>query len=170
MPERTLEERYRLLAASFRESGASAPVRERLGADFQPALESVAAALWRDVATLPRELDREKVASLVATILPARLVGNERWRDSVPDVAEAFLAFVAEEESSPNAWEWRTAIEENRDAFASALADPKRERLGSVKYAPDRRPAPKLGRNDPCFCGSGKKYKHCCLKLFGERG
>ncbi|ELQ5994634.1 YecA family protein [Cronobacter dublinensis] len=21
----------------------------------------------------------------------------------------------------------------------------------------------KPGRNDPCFCGSGKKYKHCCL-------
>jgi hypothetical protein len=21
----------------------------------------------------------------------------------------------------------------------------------------------KLGRNDPCHCGSGKKYKHCCL-------
>lgn len=22
---------------------------------------------------------------------------------------------------------------------------------------------PKIGRNDPCPCGSGKKYKHCCL-------
>jgi len=22
---------------------------------------------------------------------------------------------------------------------------------------------PKTGRNDPCPCGSGKKYKHCCL-------
>lgn len=22
---------------------------------------------------------------------------------------------------------------------------------------------PKVGRNDPCPCGSGKKYKHCCL-------
>ena len=22
----------------------------------------------------------------------------------------------------------------------------------------------KLGRNDPCPCGSGKKYKQCCLK------
>ena len=22
---------------------------------------------------------------------------------------------------------------------------------------------PKPGRNDPCPCGSGKKYKHCCL-------
>ena len=22
---------------------------------------------------------------------------------------------------------------------------------------------PKVGRNDPCPCGSGKKYKKCCL-------
>ena len=22
--------------------------------------------------------------------------------------------------------------------------------------------APKVGRNDPCPCGSGKKYKKCC--------
>ena len=21
----------------------------------------------------------------------------------------------------------------------------------------------KIGRNDPCYCGSGKKYKKCCL-------
>lgn len=21
----------------------------------------------------------------------------------------------------------------------------------------------KIGRNDPCLCGSGKKYKQCCL-------
>jgi preprotein translocase subunit SecA len=28
---------------------------------------------------------------------------------------------------------------------------------------PFRREAPKLGRNDPCACGSGKKYKKCCL-------
>jgi SEC-C motif-containing protein len=25
------------------------------------------------------------------------------------------------------------------------------------------RAGPKTGRNDPCPCGSGKKYKHCCL-------
>lgn len=24
------------------------------------------------------------------------------------------------------------------------------------------RSAPKVGRNDPCTCGSGKKFKHCC--------
>jgi len=26
----------------------------------------------------------------------------------------------------------------------------------------DQCPAPKIGRNDPCPCGSGKKYKKCC--------
>ncbi len=26
------------------------------------------------------------------------------------------------------------------------------------------REAPKIGRNDPCPCGSGRKYKHCCGK------
>ncbi len=27
-----------------------------------------------------------------------------------------------------------------------------------------KREAPKVGRNDPCPCGSGKKYKKCCGK------
>ncbi|MGH7271990.1 MAG: SEC-C metal-binding domain-containing protein [Polyangiaceae bacterium] len=25
------------------------------------------------------------------------------------------------------------------------------------------RAAPKIGRNDPCPCGSGKKFKKCCV-------
>ncbi|HDY87550.1 MAG TPA: hypothetical protein ENH82_05455 [bacterium] len=28
-----------------------------------------------------------------------------------------------------------------------------------------RRDIPKLGRNKKCFCGSGVKYKKCCLLL-----
>ena len=28
---------------------------------------------------------------------------------------------------------------------------------------PVRRETPKVGRNDPCPCGSGKKYKKCCM-------
>ncbi len=33
-------------------------------------------------------------------------------------------------------------------------------RLGPAPY---KSAQPKVGRNDPCPCGSGKKYKHCCL-------
>lgn len=31
-----------------------------------------------------------------------------------------------------------------------------------TKQAPVQRQTPKVGRNDPCPCGSGKKYKKCC--------
>jgi SEC-C motif-containing protein len=31
-----------------------------------------------------------------------------------------------------------------------------------VPPAPFLRQSPKVGRNDPCPCGSGKKYKKCC--------
>lgn len=36
-------------------------------------------------------------------------------------------------------------------------------------YAPPAQPyqreAPKIGRNDPCPCGSGKKFKNCCIRF-----
>lgn len=34
----------------------------------------------------------------------------------------------------------------------------------SAKQEPVRRKEAKIGRNDPCPCGSGKKYKNCCGK------
>ncbi|MEA2062045.1 MAG: preprotein translocase subunit SecA [Thermodesulfobacteriota bacterium] len=33
---------------------------------------------------------------------------------------------------------------------------------GSAVKKPITRANPKIGRNDPCYCGSGKKYKKCC--------
>lgn len=27
---------------------------------------------------------------------------------------------------------------------------------------PTTRTTPKIGRNDPCFCGSNRKFKKCC--------
>jgi SEC-C motif-containing protein len=35
---------------------------------------------------------------------------------------------------------------------------------GNVQPKTVIRSGPKVGRNDPCPCGSGKKYKHCCGK------
>ena len=41
-------------------------------------------------------------------------------------------------------------------------------RVGIAKKAPPKKEAAlvgkRVGRNDPCPCGSGKKYKHCCGK------
>ena len=52
-------------------------------------------------------------------------------------------------------------------AQASALPEAEQER-GQQAEAPQQpmvRDAPKVGRNDPCPCGSGKKYKQCCGAL-----
>jgi len=38
------------------------------------------------------------------------------------------------------------------------------EAAESLSKAKPVRVGPKVGRNDPCPCGSGKKYKHCCGK------
>ena len=42
-------------------------------------------------------------------------------------------------------------------------AAPKADKTGKQETV--RRDMPKVGRNDPCPCGSGKKYKNCCGKL-----
>ena len=34
----------------------------------------------------------------------------------------------------------------------------------TTSHDPIRRETAKVGRNDPCPCGSGKKYKKCCCK------
>jgi SEC-C motif domain protein len=38
------------------------------------------------------------------------------------------------------------------------------EEIDDEDYYPETyvRPAPKVRRNEPCPCGSGKKYKRCC--------
>ncbi|MBB3191596.1 preprotein translocase subunit SecA [Halomonas cerina] len=47
----------------------------------------------------------------------------------------------------------------DRKASAEAVPAP------GADGRPLRREGPKVGRNDPCPCGSGKKFKQCCGKL-----
>jgi uncharacterized protein YecA (UPF0149 family) len=47
-------------------------------------------------------------------------------------------------------------------AAEMARQAPRESRGGEGVAHTVRRAAPKVGRNDPCPCGSGKKYKKCC--------
>jgi len=56
--------------------------------------------------------------------------------------------------------EWWDCFREDREMdTAVAALDSK---SNPAVFPPIRRAAPKIGRNDPCPCGSGKKYKKCC--------
>jgi uncharacterized protein YecA (UPF0149 family) len=58
-------------------------------------------------------------------------------------------------------WHFAEARRENADA---AYNDDLEGEDLDEEYYPDTyiRAAPKVGRNNPCPCGSGKKYKKCC--------
>ena len=52
----------------------------------------------------------------------------------------------------------RTQVAKQREAQAAAVGGENVKKQPIVKKSSE-----KVGRNDPCPCGSGKKYKHCCL-------
>ncbi len=56
-----------------------------------------------------------------------------------------------------------TAAQEKKSQTGSDLVSEAAEELSKGKPKP-KRTGPKVGRNDPCTCGSGKKYKQCCGK------
>ena len=39
----------------------------------------------------------------------------------------------------------------------------KKEREANIQPIRNSKDNPKIGRNEPCPCGSGKKYKRCCF-------
>jgi hypothetical protein len=60
--------------------------------------------------------------------------------------------------------------EERRERWTAAEDDPQEDADPSdgpeepADVEPFVREAPKVGRNDPCPCGSGRKFKRCCLR------
>ncbi len=45
------------------------------------------------------------------------------------------------------------------------VEQPKEENKDNIKKIDPKFAGKKMRRNEPCFCGSGKKYKHCCGAL-----
>ena len=52
---------------------------------------------------------------------------------------------------------------EDKKGPGSDIVSEAAEELSKEKPKP-KRTGPKVGRNEPCPCGSGKKYKQCCGK------
>jgi len=81
------------------------------------------------------------------------------------DVRRAYAAGASEPEwrrfSDP--WEFYTteSIAERQERW---MEEEEEDVDGAEAFMPIVRAAPKVGRNDPCPCGSGQKHKKCCLR------
>ena len=82
------------------------------------------------------------------------ILWNEKYADDILMQDSVRDAFMIPEKML--GYDINTVNEDEIAAAAQLLMDQKRSRT-VVK-------GPKIGRNDPCPCGSGKKYKFCCGK------
>jgi SEC-C motif-containing protein len=85
-----------------------------------------------------------------------RLVVHAHEPGNRPDVA--FVDFSAYYVDQGREFALQEKAEFKRRDGAWIYTRPVREGPAPIKAT-----HPKPGRNDPCPCGSGKKYKHCCL-------
>jgi HEAT repeat protein len=126
---------------------------------------------------LEEEPDDDQLHSGYARVL-ARL---ERWEEAEgeyrralelnPESAEAHMGLATALQQRGDDSEAEAMYRRARD-----LAPPQSTLAGEVERSLEELnpegsgsgredgPKPAVGRNDPCPCGSGKKYKHCCMK------
>ena len=68
------------------------------------------------------------------------------------------LAYVAMERPGFEADRLRVILQPWPEGEPRVLTADWDRSVGGVTWSPD---GEKIGRNDPCYCGSGKKYKRC---------
>ena len=126
-------------------------------------VEGVLGAFFREAeARGHKALEDFKAKDVEAVLLESmpRLDLPAEAKRVVPDQLEAFFAFLKDSGRFPPAGAWRMCVEAVKPKYLASLrAD------GSVKGTPFKKNYTDVGRNDPCPCGSGKKFKKCCMEL-----
>jgi uncharacterized protein len=118
-----------------------------------------------------REWARGYAASL-GWIDPALLRGDVldstfaiRALAEMPKVLETLEAFRGDKSRETLLAEYRESLADDADFLLEAWAESRATPLNTPPDPTFRREMPKVGRNDPCPCGSGKKSKKCCGSL-----
>jgi hypothetical protein len=109
----------------------------------------VAACEARDVE--PEDIEESDLKPALLKL--ARLELPESVKREVPKLCGAMLADLESQGRLSGGRMLGAYVRALNEAFADAA---------SGKPKPVKRPGSRIGRNDPCPCGSGRKYKKCC--------
>ena len=89
-----------------------------------------------------------------------RLDVSAAQKRALPELLEGFFAFLKDTGRFPPAGAWRMCVESMRKRYLDGLRED-----GTVKGVTFKKKYTDVGRNDPCPCGSGQKFKKCCMPL-----
>ena len=81
-------------------------------------------------------------------------------KKGVPDLVQEFYTFLSSSGRIPEAQEWIPLVNLCTDEYQGNFRED-----GSVRGTTHKKKYTETGRNDPCPCGSGKKFKKCCMPL-----
>lgn len=115
---------------------------------------------YEDIGIEPKQLDGHDIHGALGHVLPRRFEKGDPLADSAPDVLRAYLKHLEETEVLSNSFELKKGFESTLGEFQDTV----RTGVNHHHHAPKepfQHNAEKLGRNDPCSCGSGKKFKKC---------
>ena len=92
----------------------------------------------------------------------ARLDAPLAQRRSFPRLLREFLDYLPATGRFPLGGEWAARVDSMESGYQAAF-----RRDGSIRGETVRRRGAVTGRNDPCPCGSGRKFKKCCMDVLG---
>lgn len=127
-------------------------------------LEAFLTVCYEDLGKKPRLLDDHDLHVALGHALPGRLKRKDPLAEHVPAVLTAFFDHLEATEHVPQAFEIRRSLAATEGEFLETVRTGKNVHHVHERQEPTVHKAPKLGRNDPCFCGSGRKFKKCCGK------
>jgi hypothetical protein len=90
----------------------------------------------------------------------ARLALPLAVRQEVPELLRSFFEYCAQSGTYPPARLWVGWVASLEGRYREKFRDD-----GSVKGETFKKNYTDVNRNDPCPCGSGKKFKKCCMKI-----
>lgn len=126
-----------------------------------------------------REINDSHATHFMLEFAPHKLTFSPEAGKNVAEILSKFLIFLDGEGHIHNGSELSSVVKKSNRAFLQLLPKSKRtstkkttekskaaeKSITKKKPAKKVQPVTKVGRNDPCPCGSGKKYKKCCGRL-----
>lgn len=113
------------------------------------------------------ELTEEHLRHFLLEYAPQKLELNKDSGKEIPNIITNFIEFLDNEGHIKNSIQLKKVLDENSKGFIKSLPSQKssdKKTLPKTTKEPIVSEGAKVGRNDPCPCGSGKKYKKCCGK------
>jgi hypothetical protein len=126
-------------------------------------VEAFLSVCYDELGKHPRLLDGQDMHGALGHLLPAHFGRRDPAAEHAPEILRAYLEHLEASQTVPEAFELRSSFEATIGEFQETVrtGENAHGHHHAARVDPFVHGAPKLGRNDPCSCGSGKKYKKC---------